>query len=1150
MLTADQQQAAQAPHSVAVLAGAGTGKTHMLSARYLYHLTKFGLSPLELVAVTFTRKAAEELRSRIRQDLSAHLKRQPADFQTLFKRWPGCDVLADLEAAPISTFHALAGQICREQSHHLGLSPNFVIQEEWEALLWKKEQLDLLMDRLPQDMYEKIPYSTLRQVLEHLIDDRYTASHAIETDRNFRKTKIQQWRQTALDRLTHSDRWLATKAILAACAGQPGDGAEENRLKLLELMELIEADQEVEHWTDRLRAISLKSRGQKKNWPSTEILEEVRSALKVAKSLIKDHCEAGTITTIWSAVDEAFEAKLSVVYDAYQQVRSALDEAKKQARLMDFNDLEWYALEAMKLPEVQAYYQRRWQAFLVDEFQDTNPVQSELLTYLKHDRAKMTIVGDGKQSIYRFRRAEVGLFDHWCDRLATEGDRVSLSQSFRTHRDLVAASNQLCDPLLGALHQPLQADRAEPPIASPIFLLEVVASDKDQNVFARRIAEAQAIAQRLREWVETGVQVFDKARRQPRPIAYRDIAILGRRHKLLGLIARELTAAGLPVNLCSGDLLDTREAQDAAALLRVLADRQDSSALVTLLRSPWFAVSDRALWAISRRFPPEPAPTEDAPAPAHRRPPDWWAAWESLMGDDRALADLEPDDRAGLQRAWANLRQWRGDCRRMAPSELLHRADRATGYSATIANLPDGARRQRDWRDFADLVARLERGAGNTFGIVRRLRRIQTARRAKPGNDQDFFRRSPLEASDAIDLMTIHASKGLEWPLVVLPDLWVEREGGQGHESDVMFSAELGVAFRWRDPVDREWQEPALLKLLRSGNRQAERDESRRLFYVALTRARDRLVLSANLSASQAVKQAVKDDGEDPEDPASDWFQPWDLVRSVAQQRGWSIERVVIDPLTPADRPAAPISPTAKPTSDKPLLDLLWGPVSSGLDELPVTALSEYARCPRRFEWRIVDDRPPAGDKPARSRRVGTLVHRAIERGITDAAALAIYDDTLAPDAIAEALALANRFWTDPAYESLRSDPQGRYEVPVAYDLALPDGGVLRLNGIADWVGQAGIVDFKTDLDRVPEEHGLQLWAYAAALGRDRAALAYLRHPDQPLTWFDRAQLAALEPQAIAVAQRIRAGDFAPTPSDRACGFCPYRDLCDRAVQD
>jgi ATP-dependent helicase/nuclease subunit A len=1145
MLTADQQQAAQAPHSVAVLAGAGTGKTHMLSARYLYHLTEFGLSPLELVAVTFTRKAAEELRSRIRQDLSTQLQQNPIAFQTLFDRWPGCDVLADLEAAPVSTFHALAGQICREQSHHLGLSPNFVIQEEWEAMLWKKEQLDLLMDRLPQAFYEKIPYSTLRQVLEHLIDDRYTASHAIQTNTDFRKTKIQQWRQTALNDLISSERWMATKDILAGCAGRPGDAAEENRVKLLELMELIEADQEVEHWTSWVKAISFKSRGQRKNWPSAEILDEVRSALKVVRSLIQDHCEAGTITTIWSAVDEAFEAKLSVVYEAYQQVRSSLDEAKKQARLMDFSDLEWYALEAMKLPEVQAYYRRRWQAFLVDEFQDTNPVQSELLTYLKHDRAKMTIVGDGKQSIYRFRRAEVGLFYAWCKRLETEGDQVTLSQSFRTHRELVAACNQLCEPLLNQLHQPLQADRTEPVIDRPLTLLEVAASDPDQNAVARRVAEAQAIAQRLRHWVETGVQVFDKPSRQPRPIAYRDMAILGRSHKLLGLMARELTAAGLPVNLCSGDLLDTREAQDAAALLRVLADRQDSAALVTLLRSPWFAVSDRALWSISRRFPPEPTPTEDAPAPVNRRPPDWWAAWESLMGDDRALAGLEPDDRAGLQRAWDRLRQWRGDCRRMAPSELLHRADRATGYSATIANLPDGDRRQRDWRDFADLIAGLERGAGDTFGTVRRLRRIETARRAKPGTVQDFFGRSPLEAGDAIDLMTIHASKGLEWPLVVLPDLLTEREGGR--TSDLLFSAELGVAFRWRDPVDREWQTPALLKLLQSENRRAERDESRRLFYVALTRSRDRLLLSANLSAKQAE---TIDDPDDPEEPASERFRAWELVRSVAQERGWPIDRVAIDPLTPADRPAAPIPPTAKPTSDTPLLDLLWGRVSSGLDELPVTALSEYARCPRRFEWRIVDDRPPAGDKPARSRRVGTLVHRAIERQITDAATLAAHDDTLDPEAIAEALALANRVWTEPAYGILRDDPTGRYEVPVTYDLVLPDGGVLRLNGIADWVGAAGIVDFKTDRDRVPEEHGLQLWAYAAALGGDRAALAYLRHPDQPLTWFDRDQLAALEPQAIAVAQRIRSGDFAPTPSDRACGFCPYQDLCDRAVHN
>ena len=1154
MLTSDQRRAAEAIESVAVLAGAGTGKTHMLSARYLYHVTAFGLSPIEIVAVTFTRKAAEELRSRIRQDLvqllasdrANSLPDHPSVFSKLYDRWPGCDVLADLEAAAVNTFHTVAGQICREQAHHLGLAPNFVIQEEWEAILWQKEQIDQALDLLPAEYYESVPYSTLRPILEQLLTDHYTANQALQLDRTAWESLVKEWRQKALDRLIESTSWTASKQVLDGCSGKRGDGAEENRLKILELMEAIEDDRDLDCWNLWVKEINFKSRGQVKNWHSAEVLEEVRSALKIARGTITAALEDGAILCQIGEVDDRFEQKLKTVKAAYEFVRSRLEAAKKQARVMDFSDLEWYALKALEMPEVQSYYRQRWQAFLVDEFQDTNPVQSAFLQLLHHDRAKMTIVGDGKQSIYRFRRAEVGLFYEWCDRLAAspQGDRVELSQSFRTHRDLVAACNQLCEPLLAEQHQPLRADRAEPPIDRPVTLLEVVATDKAQHVQERRLAEARAIARQLREWVDRGVEVFDKAQGQARSLEFRDIAILGRTHKGLGLIAQALTAAGLPVNLCSGDLLDTREAQDGAALLRFLADTQDSVALVTLLRSPWFAVSDRALFAISRQFPAEEPPEErDSARVSPRRPPNWWAALQLLVADSGALERLEPADRAALHRAADCLGRWRKGRRTELPSQLLHQADRATGYSAAIANLPDGVRRLRDWRDFADWIAHLEQGAGDTFGLVRRLRRIETVRRLNPGEPKTLFDRSPLEAGDAIALMTIHGSKGLEWPVVVLPDLNPDRDGGRA--GNLLVNSELGVAFRWRDRPSDDWQEPALLQLLRAEDRQAEQAEARRLLYVALTRARDRLVLSATVAFRKAEKPEPSEVAESP-----DRFRPWDWVRSVASQRGWPIDSVPIsteitdiDDAPPPDR-AIPVPNAAAPIAP---LGNLWGVVSSGLDELPVVSLSEYARCPRRFAWRIVDDRPPSGDGPARSRRIGTLVHRAIERRITDPTSLATYDPTLDAAAIAEALELANRFWRDPSYAALRDDATAKQEVPIGFDLPLPDGGFLRLNGVADWVGQSGVLDFKTDRDRVPSEHGLQLWAYARALAADRAALIYLRHPDRPIEWFEAAKLAQLETQAIAVVTQIRAGQFDPTPGN-PCGFCPYRDQCDVAI--
>src|SRR5205085_2760830 len=168
-----------------------------------------------------------------------------------------------------------------------------------------------------------------------------------------------------------------------------------------------------------------------------------------------------------------------------------------------------------------------------------------------------------------------------------------------------------------------------------------------------------------------------------------------------------------------------------------------------------------------------------------------------------------------------------------APSRLLQRMDRLTGYTAVLANLPDPARREADWRGVLDLVRELERGAGDLFGVVRRLRRLVQGEVEVP--------RPPLEAGDAVALMTIHGSKGLEWPVVVVPDLSRVSPGGIG---PVAFDPELGVAMKVPDQ-NGERVKPALYVLLEARKREREEAEAQRLLYVALTRARDALILTA-----------------------------------------------------------------------------------------------------------------------------------------------------------------------------------------------------------------------------------------------------------------------------------------------------------------
>jgi len=261
-------------------------------------------------------------------------------------------------------------------------------------------------------------------------------------------------------------------------------------------------------------------------------------------------------------------------------VRDFLQKVKYQQRILDFNDLEVHALQALADPAVQDYYAQRWQVFLIDEFQDTNPIQGQLLETLTAN-ATLTIVGDPKQSIYSFRRADVRVFEAWQSRIHPSNDLVELSLSFRTHQALIAQINRVFAPVLADLHQPLDARRQEILVPTPEIQLYTVTVDEeyqkdkgiDTNADACRRVEAHKIANLVEDMLSAKLQVHDKPSGQLREIQPKDIAILSRTWGPLELYGNAIAARDIPIlQAGGGNLLDTREAKDAGALLQFLAD--------------------------------------------------------------------------------------------------------------------------------------------------------------------------------------------------------------------------------------------------------------------------------------------------------------------------------------------------------------------------------------------------------------------------------------------------------------------------------------------------------------------------------------------------------------------------------------------------
>ncbi|PZV14914.1 MAG: hypothetical protein DCF21_12290 [Leptolyngbya sp.] len=1065
-LTQQQQQAAYSPHSVAVTAGAGTGKTHMLSERYLY-FSQQGFSPLQIVAVTFTEKAAAELRSRIRSTIAASMSDRP-------------DLLAELEAAQISTFHALAARICREHYDKANVPPDFAVQDELDSPIWQAETFADALAQMPSHLYEGIPFSLMRDVLQALLADPLTAKESLERDRTDWLPLLELTRQQALDSLLADGSWLSSKPILDSYAA-PGDKLDEHRLNALEAIASLEQGHDVAQSLTVLNSLKINV-GSQKNWGGKEALAEVKAAISSLRDLARDALKSGLITLEPNRYDDQTESMLSALREAFNWTREFLQKAKYQQRVLDFNDLEVHALQALEDPAVQHYYAQRWQVFLIDEFQDTNPSQGQLLEKLTA-QSTITIVGDVKQSIYGFRRADVRVFQDWQARIHPNSDPVELSISFRTHQSLMTQINQVFAPVLGDLHQPLTAHRQEILEPTPEIQLYTVTVDDehqddrsiDTNAEPCRRVEAQKIADLVEEMLVAKLPVHDKPSGQLREIQPKDIAILSRTWGPLELYGNAIAARDIPIlQAGGGNLLDTREAKDAWAMLRFLADPTDSLALAAVLRSPFFAVSDTTLYTFAQSLPAKTG---------------WW----KHLG-----TSTEPN----LSRAREILGELLIARRTEAPTRLLQLGDRLTGYTAVIANLPGADRRMADWQGFGELVRSLEVGSFDVLAVIRRLKRLQAAEVKIP--------RPALAGGNAVSLMTIHGSKGLEWPVVIVPDL----ARPASHDSPtVRFDPELGVALKLDDD-EGERQKSALYTLLEQRKKTDDYEESKRVLYVALTRARDRLILTAAKAAGGGL----------------DILQPGleGLIAPAAI------------PFAPAlAQPVAPVAPTIPPLPEQ----IMLYPARAGFAELPVTALSDYAICPLRFKFRHVDGHPgytSGNGVPNFGMEIGKLTHKALELGIDQAETLSAYAPHLPVSTVEEALTLAQHFHQVEVYAPHRAAAT-HSEQPISITV-----GGLILNGVIDLVGEDYVLDFKTDQTINPEHHQFQLWAYSRATGKPQAHLAYLRH--HYLHTFDATALSKLESQASFLISGLLKGDFMPTPSEASCDICSYTGVCDLCI--
>ena len=1052
-LTPKQQEAVDAKGSVTVTAGAGTGKTALLAKRYVRHVVGDGLSPIQIVAVTFTEKAAAELRSRIRGALLVEA---------------GQDFADESDAAQISTIHSLAARICRDHYDRAGIPPDFKLLDETDADILLADWFDESLGNIPPDLVTGLGYTWLGRALRDLFKDPPAAQDSLSKDEAALRSLVDAAREEAIVKLMNSAAWHDAKSYLHNYKSSAKDVVDSRRQRAIEAIANIEARINVDDALLVLKGLAA-NHGSAAGWPNGG-LEEIRKCLISLRDAFKrcvDERGSG-----FGDADRELCRRISRLRQAFESAREYLQNSKLDRRLLDFADLEHYALEALRHDEVRDHYRERWKAILVDEFQDTNPVQEKILNALTSPGVRLTIVGDTKQSIYGFRRADPRVFERFKNSI---GNDVVLDKTFRTHGELIRSLNLIFTRTLAGGHQSLDAERETKPHGGP-FIEAHSFTDDDADIMRLRDHESRYISSEIARILNEGLTVWDKSLKLHRPVRPSDIAILSRSRAPLDIYIEDLVLSGVPaVNTGGGNLLETQVAKDISVLLRFAADPADDVALVAILRGPFFAISDIVLYKLSL---------------AKQTDETWW----QLICRRGSVIERE---RAIISRL-LNI------SRNETAERFVEIADEMTGYTSIMANLDQGERHLTDWFGCLDLLRKFAAlGRSDVVGADRYLKELDAADVIVP--------RPPLDPGNAVSLMTIHAAKGLEWPIVFVPNLGAE---SKGNSPTVIYDAESGVGFKvTRQQADGTYgrEEPAVLTLLKKQKNEAEASESARLLYVALTRAQDRLYLTS----------AGKEGGG------------FSLLKDGLADAGIPVQRHDLS-FVPEERRWVSAGSGPTPFQVHEQIATVTPLVSS----VPATGLAEYSICPKRFKFRHIDGHIGVGEGIASdAAAIGSLTHTALEFGIHTAKELKPLADGTDDELVAKAMRLVENFYSAEEFLEFRG---GLTEKEVRRSFELRG---IRIDCIVDRAGDDYVLDYKTDRDMEPADHVVQLWTYAKALGKRRAVIAYLAHRQK--YEYSSSELADAETKVGNAVSGLKAGRFESTPSDKACQYCQYGTICD-----
>jgi ATP-dependent helicase/nuclease subunit A len=1118
-----------------VEAGAGSGKTRTLVNRLVNLVVTAGVPVQAIAAITFTEKAAAELRERVRHALEDEAR--PADAVSGRRhgsRQRAREALDDLDGAAIGTLHSFAHRILIEHAVDAGLPPRIDVLDEVASMVAFDERWAAFLDEVLEDPGLARPILLLTAVGVRLDQLRQIA---LEFNQNWdvvadrgpdEASPLPDW-DVELDRLL--DR------IDGACAQRDHCQTADDRLHgLLD---------ELAHWAEQVRAAPDESarlallhadggrpkgspnRGAKTNWPRGYDLDGLRNELQA----IRDDCD--------DLANRVAEAALSHLAVALRRVTLGAAEQRRREGTLEFHDLLVMARQLLRDPvrgpAVRAALADRYRRLLIDEFQDTDPIQVELAVLVASvdpfsdgDRdwheiptvpGRLFFVGDPKQSIYRFRRADIATFLQTAEIFGAAGQRVTLAANHRSGQQLVEWVNEVFGRLMPApepadpsdpnddtndvdandvdvndldathvdawqipsapAYEPSVARRPDAPGGPPVALLGREAHEDSPKADEVRERESLDVAAAIRQVLGQGWLV-DRSRTPSesdwRPAGAGDITVLVPTRLSLPFLEDALTDAGIPYRTESSSLVyGSRLVRDLFVTLRAIDDPSDELSIVAALRSALFGCGDDDLFTFRR--------------------------WHNGSFDyTRTRAGSVPEDHP-VGCALEYLRKLHERRRWAAPSELLDQVVRdrrllELGTAGPIPGASAGGRARDLWHRIRFITDQARAWTDATGGGSLRQYLDWVRHQSTPGA-RITEAVLPETDDDAVRIMTIHAAKGLQFPITIVAGLSTQPQVRRAGAQVVWPPAGppiLNIGRRVTSQAYEAW---------RPIDEQMSHDERVRLLYVACTRAKDHLIVSlhrrqranppdqpSRLTSAEVLVEAMGEGldrvpdvkvtdaigtappAEDVVDPNGAGPAPGAGTAPLPTLDAWRYERSTA--LATSGRPRT-IAATA--LSDEGLPDGAPDPTDPGLQKRPRDL-----------------DLPPW-----RKGRYGTAIGRATH-GVLQAIDLATgagLDEAVAAQAVAEGVPgyqdrirkLVRGALATPTVAEAASRPHWR-EVHVA----VPVPGDRLLEGYVDLLyrGVTGlvVVDYKTGPDEIIddlathiERYRLQGAAYALAVG-------------------------------------------------------------------